>query len=162
MHIKTTMTVDRLPELEAALDALTKNKVMVGIPDVNAGRTKGPASNAVIGYVQEHGSPAQHIPPRPFLEPGVRAAKDDLVVRLKQAADYALQGNKRATIRALHATGIIAQNAVRKKITDGPFIPLAPSTLAARAARGVTRTKPLIDTGQLRAAITYVLRGKWF
>jgi hypothetical protein len=33
-------------------------------------------------------------------------------------------------------------------------------TLERRRAKGRTGTKPLIDTGQLRNAITYVLRKK--
>jgi hypothetical protein len=50
---------------------------------------------------------------------------------------------------------------VRAFITAGQgFAPLAAATLAARRRKGRTGTKPLIDTGQLRRAITYVLRRK--
>ncbi len=57
-------------------------------------------------------------------------------------------------------SGLMGQDAVRGKITSGPFVPLAPATLRARKAKGRTGEKPLIDTGQLRAAYTYVIRAK--
>src|SRR5260363_429767 len=38
--------------------------------------------------------------------------------------------------KALHRAGLAAQNAVRAKMTEGPFKPLAESTLQARARRG--------------------------
>lgn len=145
-----------------AVEALTQNKVLVGVPSTRAGRTDTPITNAAIAYVHEHGSPRQRIPPRPFLEPGVRDAEEEIVERLKDAADYAMDGNKQATIRALHGVGMTAQNAVRAKITNGPFTPLSLLTIAARLRRGNKSTKPLIDTGALRQAISYVLRGKWF
>lgn len=151
-----------IKQIIASAKALSENKVMVGVPSTEVGRKDGPASNAVIAYIHEHGSPRQNIPPRPFLEPGVRNAEEAIVARLKHAADLAMAGNKQGVIKALHGLGLVAQAAVRKKITDGPFIPLSPVTLAARAARGVKRTKPLLDTGALRQSINYVLRGKWF
>src|SRR5260363_213287 len=64
------------------------------------------------------------------------------------------------------------------KMTEGPFKPRAESTLQARARRGRigaaielerrrrghtpenANAKPLIDTGQLRKSITYVVRKK--
>lgn len=156
------VTQDRLSEIVQSVRALTENKVMVGVPDVNIGRKDGPASNAVIGYTHEHGSPLQNIPPRPFLVPGIRAATPHLERMLRRAALTALAGDKESTIKALHAIGLTAASAVRAKITAGPFLPLAPVTIAARQRRGKKSEKPLIDTGALRQSITYVLRGKWF
>ncbi len=153
---------DRLGEVSDAVEALTRNAVYVGVPATAPPRRDEPITNASIAYVQEHGSPALHIPPRPFLRPGVAAASDQLADRLEDAAHLALAGNRNGVIKTLHAIGLIAQAAVRRKITEGPFAPLSERTLAARRARGVTRTKPLIDTGQLRNSINYVIRGPWF
>jgi hypothetical protein len=61
---------------------------------------------------------------------------------------------------AQNKAGLIAESSVRKKINEGPFEPLAPKTLQERKRRGRTGEKPLIDTGQLRNSVTYVIRPK--
>lgn len=146
----------------AGVEALTKNKVMVGVPSTTAGRTDGAITNAAIAYVQNFGSPKLNIPPREFLYSGLETVRERIIKMLYTAAQFAIAGDKASTIQALHAVGIVAQNGIRAKITSGPFIPLAPLTLANRRAKGRKGIKPLIDTGQLRRAITYVLRGDWF
>lgn len=153
-----TIVKDKSFAVAASIKALANQQVLVGVPSSTAGRTDVPITNAVIGYIMENGSPSQNIPARPFLVPGVRNAMAEVRKRLRAAATTALSGNPGAVDRALHAVGLVAVNAVRKKITDGPFAPLAPSTLAQRQARGRTGDRPLIDTGQLRQSITYVIR----
>ena len=159
LRVKDNADINRIIE---SVKALSENKVLVGFPDTTAGRNDGPITNASIAYVQNFGSPKQNIPAREFMESGLLSARDDLVDRLKIAADYAMKGNKEATIKSLHKVGLVAQAAIRNKITTGPFLPLSPITLAARRARGRKGIKPLLDTGQLRRAVNYVLRGKWF
>lgn len=153
-----TITKDNLKKVAASIDALAGQRVMVGVPDINAGRKAPPISNAAIAYIQDNGAPEANIPPRPFMEPGIIEARDDIERRLRQAADAGLEGDRTKLDRGLHAAGLTAASSIKRKITDGPFQPLSERTLAARRARGVTRTKPLIDTGQLRAAISYVIR----
>ena len=152
------VTRDRTAEVLRAMRDLTDRIVLVGIPSSRAGRKDVPMNNAAIGYVQEHGSPAQNIPARPFLVPGVQDARAAALARLEAAARRAMAGDAAGMDQQMHAAGLIAQNAVRAKISSNIPPPLSSRTLAARAARGVTRTNTLIDTGQLRAAITYVLR----
>ena len=68
-----------------------------------------------------------------------------------------------AGITALHRVGLTAQNSVRRVINAGVAPPLAASTLRSRRTRKVakrTGTVALIDTGQLRNSITYVIRPK--
>jgi hypothetical protein len=160
------------PDMMAALRGMTRNEVLVGVPAENAGRApepgeKRPLNNAEIGYVQEFGSTIQgpngqsfDIPPRPHLRPGVEDARDKLAKALEVGIKDALRGDKDAADKALNKAGLIGQNAVRNKITEGPFVPLAPMTLAMRRARGRTGDKPLIDTGAYRNAQTYVVRPK--
>lgn len=179
---------DKVAEVLAGIDALTGNRVLIGIPATTAGRKDTPMDNASIGYVQEFGSPAQNIPPRPFLLPGVRDAKPRVIGRLRQALLYAMAGKKDATIRALHAAGMTAASSVKMRMRTGPFVPLSDATIYQRAHRNTTTgkagsrkgalkemgrraqglapsseyAKPLIDTAALLKAVTYVLRGKWF
>lgn len=155
------ITKDRVPELVKEIRDLTSKEVLVGIPDTTAGRDDGDAiSNAEIGYLMETGSPTQNIPPRPHLVPGVESVSDKIAKRMRSGAEAALSGKKADVDATLTAVGIVAENAVKAKITDGPFAPLSPKTIAKRKAKGRTGTKPLIDTGQYRRAVTHVVRKK--
>ncbi len=161
-----TMKKDDVDAILKQIRMLTKQEVLIGVPDENAGRQpeqgekQEPISNAEIGYLMEFGLPEKNIPARPFLVPGVENAKDKIGKRLEVGARKALTGDKDAVDIAFNGAGLVAQNAVRAKITDGPFKELSEKTLAARKRRGRTGEKPLIDTGQLRNSVTYVIRPK--
>lgn len=163
MSVKVTK--DNTKAFFKSLKALTDKQVLVGIPSNTAGRQPEPGepadiNNATIGYLMENGSPAANIPERPHLKEGVASVTDQIVARYKAGAKAVLDGRSGSLDPTHVAVGLIAQNAVRAKITTGPFAPLAQSTLAKRRSRGRTGTKPLIDTGQYRAATTFVVRPK--
>lgn len=159
-----TVTVKEGPagDIARAVRDLTSREVLIGIPAETAGRSSEPGdgglTNAVLGYIHETGAPERNLPARPFLVPGVADAEPRFTPHLRKAAEAAMVGDTAKVDAALHAVGLVGQNAVRARITDGPHTPLAPRTLAERKARGRTGTKPLIDTGQLRRSITYVIR----
>ncbi|MFJ6322265.1 MULTISPECIES: hypothetical protein [unclassified Rhizobium] len=161
-----TMTKDAVDDILKQIRALTKQEVLIGVPDENAGRQpeegekQEPISNAEIGYVMEFGLPEKNIPARPHLVPGVEEATDQLGNILQAGAEKALSGDKEAIDLALNKAGLAGQNAVRKKVNEGPFQELSEKTLAARRRRGRTGEKPLIDTGQYRNSLTYVIRPK--
>lgn len=156
---------DNLPALGRSLANLTDQQVLAGVPaektqrDVED-RVIPEITNAALAYIHNFGSPTQNIPPREFMYSGIANVKDEVTVHMSRAAQAALTGDKTLVDRHLHAAGLTAQNGIRRKITTGPFAPLAASTLAARRRRGHTGTRPLIDTGQLRASISYVIRGR--
>jgi phage gpG-like protein len=157
------VTADRVKDVLASIKALTKHQVLVGIPADAAERQPDaddprPPNNAEIGFIQEFGSPEANIPARPFLVPGVRGNLEKIEKRYRTAAQKALDGDKEAVEKAHMAIGLETASAVQKKITDGPFVPLSPVTIANRKARGRTGINPLLDTGQLRRSITYVIR----
>lgn len=152
-------------KLAEAIDKLRSVRVMVGIPAEDAERTEtdgstSPINNAAIGYIQEKGSPAKNIPARPFLVPGVKDAQDEAVDHLKNGAAQAIHGNDAGLDKELNAAGLIAQSAVKKKMSSNVPPKLADSTLAARRRRSVTRTDTLVDTGNLQNHVTYVIRRK--
>jgi len=158
---------DLTPQVLASIRAMANTRVMVGVPAENAfrvpepGETVTPPNNAEIGYINEFGEPASHIRPRPFLVPAMETMQPEIIGRLHKIADVAIAGRgPEAVDRGLHALGLRAQAAVRKKITDGPFVPLAPYTIWKRQNRKAPRmgTKPLIDTGALRRSINYAIR----
>lgn len=155
-------TRDRMPGFNKAVKELARQQVMVGIPADKTARKAGdkePLNNAQIGYIMEHGSPAANIPARPWLNPGVKSVEEKTTARLSKTAETALSsGDPTLVIKGLMAVGLTAQSGVRGYITTNAFLPLAPATLAARRRRGRTGEKPLIDTGQLRAAVNFVIR----
>lgn len=158
---------DRAAQAMAQMDRLTRRHVLVGVPAENAPRdaeaaaqSEGPLSNAALAYIHDNGAPEANIPARPFLRRGVSSAMPKVADTLAKGARLALAGDAGAADKALTSAGLRAQREVQKEITDGEFAPLAEATLRARRARGRTGEKPLLDTGQLRRSITYVVRDK--
>jgi hypothetical protein len=156
------VTKDRTKDFARQVDSLIKSEVLVGIPAENAGRDDGSAiNNAEIGYIQENGSPVKNIPARPFLVPGVASVQDKVAAKMKAGAKNALDGDKNAASVTLNSVGLIAAAAVQRKIDTGPFVPLSPRTLYRRKHRKEAPRmgeQPLIDKGDLRRAIAYVIR----
>lgn len=144
---------------------------------------KSAPNNAVIGYVMENGDPSHNVPARPFLVPGVRSVQPEIVARLRGIGQAAMDADVGKIQRLRVQLGLFAQRAVQAKITEGPFQPLSEATLWARAERrfgrgaagarrgarmelarralglaaGTDLARPLIDTGQLRRAVTFVI-----
>lgn len=152
------MTKNTLPKVRAAVNALVKRDVLVGVPSEKTARSGEKITNASLAYIHDNGSPAANIPARPFIVPGLRAAQPQTRRYMKQAAAYALNGDLPGAERALHAAGLTASTAIKNAINTGDFEPLAPATIAGRLRRGRTGTHPLIDTAQMRNAITYIVR----
>lgn len=167
LTVNVRISRDNSRTLTAAMSTLEQNQVLVGIPAEKAPRTSEEAkaigakiNNAALGYIHNFGSPAQNIPQRQFLEPGIKDANDGIVVRMIMAAQGALDGRPEQVKNNLNAVGIIASSSVNAKISSNIPPPLAASTLAARRRRGRTGTKTLVDIGQLLKSISYVIRPK--
>jgi hypothetical protein len=75
--------VDRAEELIKAVNELTTSDVLVGIPKKNNARRDSPIGNAALARIHEFGSPAQNIPARPFLYPGVKRIRKQAVAMLR-------------------------------------------------------------------------------
>lgn len=152
--------VDKTAKIFAGLAVLGDTSVLVGIPrDEDQRDTKdSPIGNAALGYIHDTGEPAHNLPARPWLGAGIKTVQPELVSRFRALGASALDGKPREQLlRQYNAIGQLALNAVRRKLQQGPFTPLAQSTIAARKSRGRTGTRPLIDTGQLRNSTSYVV-----
>ena len=152
-----TISGKGLEDLLDAIDALISKEVLVGIPHGEA-RPDSEMTNAQIGYIQETGSPAMNLPPRPFLVPGVELVQDKVALHLTKAVDAALTGKPTMVLTSLNRAGMVAQNSVRLYFVSGNFAPLSEATIRQRLAKGRTGTNPLIDTQQLRKSVTYVIK----
>ena len=185
MAAKSTVSSSGSVDFSENVRRLLRLKLMVGIPASEGERKPDPGektapNSATIGYVQEFGDDEKHIPARPFLVPGIRSIQTEIVEQLRQAGENAFDRDFSKVKARFDRAGIVAADAVRSKITDGPFAPLSQRTIEARAARGrkgakqylklqaqgtpdwalqsADLVKPLIDTGQLRRSVTYIIK----
>ncbi len=159
------LLINNLPKMKIVFAKLAGQEVLAGVPRDETQRNsdpseKGPMNNATLAYIHENGAPAANIPARPFMRPGVEAVKPRIVDEFKKAGKYAANGDEAGLDKSLNRVGLITQSSMRATINAGPPPPLKPSTLAARRRRGRTGDVPLIDTGQLRNSLNYVIRKK--
>jgi hypothetical protein len=174
--------VDNRAVIQRRIAELAAKEVLVGIPADTSARTEpGTASNALLGYVHEHGVPEHNLPARPWLRPGVADKLDQIQRYLRQAGTLALRGDGDGMLNALRAAGQTGATGAQQKITTGPFAPLSERTIIARlrktkagqtrlrrmrragqdvVAWGQANLKPLIDTGQMRRAVTFIVRSR--
>lgn len=141
-------------KIVAAMKTLNKHEVMVGIPDGGGGR-EGGVSNAELLFIHTNGSPVNGIPPRPVLEPAMKKHQDQVSALLRKGVDAALRGDEAGVMPALEAAGLGGQNIAQKYFTESNGWPAnAPATVEQKGS-----ARPLVDTEEMRGAITYVVRG---
>ncbi len=147
-----------LKSLTERLKALTNKEVYVGIPAEKSSRYgEGGINNAELLYIHTHGSPVRNIPPRPVLQPAIEANRQAIGKQLAAAAQGALRGNATEAERGLESAGMVAQNFARGwfENPENGWAPNSPRTISRKGS-----DRPLIDTGEMRKAITYVVRDK--
>lgn len=120
--------------------------------DINSGT---PYSRAYEFYVQEHGSPLFSIPPRPVLAPAIENSKDVIAEKMKKAVQSILEGGNVST--ELGYIGALGAKISGDWFTD-PENKWAKNSSITIKRKG--SDKPLIDTGEMRKAITFVIRDK--
>lgn len=157
---------DSSDQLNAALKKLAKSSVYVGIATGSKGdkRDDGAPDNSLLGFVHENGSPANGIPPRPFLVPAIEQSKEAIVSSLKRSMKAALEGDAEESSAELERLALKSAAIVKDYMQTADFVPLKPSTIANRNRSRLTQSsrknelsggniQPLINTGQLRNAI---------
>jgi hypothetical protein len=169
-----------LSALAKRVAGLTKLEALVGIPGSQTARNKqlramadkttgkrkrakllkaaeSDVTNAELLFVLSKGSPKRNIPARPVLEPAVSAPDNAKKIshELAESNRASLHGDKRVAQQRMARAGLAGQNAARNWFTDdrNEWEPNAPSTIARKGSE-----RPNIDTGAMRAAITYVVR----
>lgn len=114
-------------------------------------------SDAHAMYLQAHGSPLMAIPPRPIIEPAIEAEgnKESIAEELGAAAKAVMDGKPDAGLTHLKRAGQTGANAARGWFDDprNGWPENAPETIKAKGS-----DKPLVDTGELRKSITFVVK----
>jgi hypothetical protein len=192
MAFRVIITKDKVNSVIGSITKLVGKQVLVGIPEANAARqsdeeSKGPVTNAMIGYLMETGSPARNVPARPWLVPGTRESQNEWMPHLRGAAAAALDAKPQRSDAELVAAGTRAASGVKRKINSNIPPPLKPSTIRARKyARQTQSRRPeekqyleqvrsgidpgtaqaaasivsLVNTGALRDSVTSIVRTK--
>ena len=122
-------------------------------PDLDSGKGY---STALSLYIESYGSPLYRIPARPIIEPAIEAPdnKAKIAADMKEAGESALNGDKQKAMEALKIAGMDAQNIVRDWFEDvrNQWPGNAPATVEKKGSNA-----PLIDKGEMRKSITYVI-----
>lgn len=165
------VTSDFTKQVNDAVKKFRHDSLLVGIPEDDNARKEDPASqeigNAALLAITEFGSPAANIPAWPVMSIGLRNVRDEVADIFASAAREvlagALKGKNSLEVleRQYSKAGIIASVSIKKVINAQEGAPpLSEITLAARASAGFKGTSRGIVTGQMRNAITYVVKGK--
>jgi len=138
----------------ALLDKITQTaerlqRVKVGVPQ-GAGNEPEGTPIALVAAVHEYGTQDGHIPERPWLRNTIRNHLDDYKRLNRINVIKALQG-KMEPDAALEQLGMMAKGHVQQFIADNDY-KLNPNTEKAKGS-----TKALIDSGNFRQSINYVI-----
>lgn len=173
-------------KLGKILKSLATSEVLVGIAEDSRKdrRPDGEISNSRLGWAMEKGMPAKGVPPRPFLEPGVKAQRSVITEGLMRAGSLVCNGRGHEADRQMKILGLRVASGVKQYMSTADYPPLKPSTIANRWRQRGTQSKrlnekryikkggktvpnpkfgegirPLINTGTLRNAIdAYVIK----
>lgn len=157
-------------------------QVYVGIPEEKTGRKEDSINNAQLLYIHTNGSELRKIPARPVIEPAIEAKgnKEQITAELEKALESLLDKKPEKAKRYLKRAGMVGQNIARAWFEDSRngWAPNSIATARAKAfklkgkvkqafnkriseggtVQDVEVSRPLIDTGQMRKAITYVVK----
>jgi hypothetical protein len=105
-------------------------------------------------FLFSKGSTLRNQPPRPWIEPAIEKSKQTITPHLEAAARAVLEQDPTRAERELKLAGVVASNAAKRYPTEANgWVPNAPSTIRQKGS-----ARPGISTGQLRRAITSVVR----
>lgn len=140
--------------------------------------SRSPIGNAALLFLHSEGSPARKLPRRQVIQPAIKAEgnKERLMNGLKRVAQAEMEGDHEAGLAQLAKVGMAAANASKRWFTDprNGWPPNKRATVLRKLNKlsGKRRRKALelldaqgqaavdtvlVDTGQMRRAITYVV-----
>jgi len=146
---------------------------------------KNEVTNAGLLFIHTNGSPLRHIPARPVIEPSIEANHEQIEEGLHETASLVLDGKTSEANEMLKKVGTLGANNAKKWFTDSRngWRQNAPETIRRKLSKltgkrlrkaldvlnsisenmplvGTTAldeiNTPLINTGQMRRAITHV------
>lgn len=167
--MRVTVKGEGLGKVAEGIAFLKSHKVRIGIPDGGGGGS-GKISNVQLAFILTNGSPVNHNPPRPFLEPGLAQPKvqQQIARHMKAAAKAALEGDTSGAMAQMHMAGQAGEDGVKDYMASGSFAANSGFTINGGWMRNRVSGKPfhadpkgssmpLIDTGNLQGSVTHVV-----
>lgn len=164
-QITTSKTIDNSKLVYNAIKTLTQYEVKIGLPKEYAERESVASdearrggvflTNAEIAFINEYGEPGLNIPARPFLVPGIYKVMPQIIRLIGPAIREIL--SKQDPRDSLIKVGRTGRNGVRDFLLFGSIQPLAHATIQYRKDAGIDHNTPLIETGRMRNALSYMI-----
>ena len=104
------------------------------------------SKNATKAAINEYGT--SKMPQRPFMRTATSRYGKSWGSKSAKAVQSVMKGMPISQVTEL--IGMQMKSDISSTLTNGPWTPNAPSTIAKKGS-----SRPLIDTGELRASITY-------
>lgn len=144
-----------LVDIDNLIDKIASKKLEVGFFEHSAYEDGTPVAG--VASVQEFGSVANHIPPRPFFNPAIESNEKKYAKIMAKNFEQVIEGNL-TTEQALGRLGEFAKGDIQESIRAVDSPPLSERTIARRAekhSKGKFSTKPLVDTGLMIQSVDY-------
>lgn len=132
---------DKLSQVINNIVALSKKRVLVGVPaDENErkdeeGRPEK-VGNAALAAIHNEGSELQNIPPRPFIDLGIKNTQERVNIHFLAAAKAQLNDDQEKVLMSLNKAGQIARDGIKNVLRTGDGLdPLTRETLLARTRK---------------------------
>ena len=142
VSVKETSDLDAvIKKIEASAGKAPKG-VRVGLP-------KGSDGGVLDIALYNHFGTSRGIPPRPFITIGIAKKRGEIRASLRQIAKSVVEG-KYDLGTGMEKLGQLGQQAIQDQIGSNMPPPNSPATVKAKGS-----SKTLIDTGRMRASITF-------
>lgn len=126
----------------------------VGILEGAQTTSEGP-SIAEIAYWNEYGTKSSkknvHIPARPFFRNAISDNTDTWAESIRSQLKFMGVTDKNVVEKVLEKTGQLMRSDIQQSISKGDFVPNHPYTIKMKSGRST----PLVDTGDMRNAVSY-------
>ena len=158
-----------LRRMQKTIDELKNTQALVGIPrDETIRADTQEMTNSYLLFIHTFGDPRSGLPARPVIEPALENAKVQIGSVMGEAIKGAMEGDRNKAITNLKKAGMAGQNAAREWFVNpkNGWPPVSKErreqkrSKVRKARRDPHNDRPLIDTGELRKSITYVVREK--
>lgn len=126
-------------------------KVKIGVLD-SAGTYPDGTSVAAVAATHEYGG--GHVPARPFIRPAIDEGEHVFALEAERLAKFVIAGGKLTQRDIGERMGEVGRRLILHKILNGPFTPLAPSTIRRKG-----HARPLLETLRLYDSISYEIEG---
>ena len=167
---KQTSPIGGLKHLKQRIDELDLLKVEIGWfassqhPEYDEeGQEIGQIPMATIAAKNEFGSPAEYIPPRPFIRPALSENRSTWRSQIIQGTRAIIQGSE-TDVSVMEKIGLSVAGHIREKITQVHSPKLSQETIEKRLEIRADKTtignldKPLVFEGILLNSVTYIVQ----